>query len=38
VIEDLKVRHLVAPLNTFETAGSDETYSRLQPTAIYIMG
>ena len=37
-VEDLKAPHLVALLNTFETAGSYETRSRLQSTAINIMG
>jgi integrase len=37
-VEDVKALHLVALLNTFETAGSYETRSRLQSTAINIMG
>ncbi len=37
-VEDAKAQHLVARLNTFETAGSYETRSRLQSTAINIMG
>jgi hypothetical protein len=34
----VKAQHLVALFNTFETAGSSETRSRLQSTAINIMG
>ena len=37
-VEDVKAQHLVALLNTFETAGSYETRSRLQSTAINIVG